>query len=564
MRTFRFGVRQKLAVWLGLLLVPVIVGCAVALHSVHARLAERVGIDLMNTQRLEALRISESLGSYRREVELLAGGDHVVSFVSGLHRRANGGGEPVGPIGGLDGFAVIDPRAAAPLQALVERLGAKAGSVGSEAVEFMLTDATGRSLGRTSGFSWQPYAADLFTRSVALRRTLFGNAFRIPSGEDRLGMVTPVLDGKGRSVGTLVTEMRLEPVVGLIVQHEGFGQTSEAHIAQPTPSGDAEFITLLRFERDAAFNVIVPRERNLPINRSLTSPQAQLLRSADYRGVDSILSIETLPEVGWGLVVKIDAEEAFQPIAEVLKILLLSAGVLMFLIVAWWLTFLRPLGRRLQRLAGAAQRVAGGDLETTISDRSADEIGDTARSIDTLARELVKDIRRRSRAERRLRHQARRDGLTGLYNRKRGNELIALLDDNVADVPHRAVLFLDLNGFKQINDTRGHAAGDGILVALAQRLLGVVGSHSTVIRWGGDEFVILATGADAERVEELMQRLEAMFAQPIALDCGEYRVACSIGLARAQGGDRATNDLLIEADGRMYENKRARCGFRAA
>jgi len=550
--------------WLCVLLVPVIVGCALALHSVQQRLAQRIGVDLMNTQRLEALRVSQTLDQYRRELESFAGGELVIDFVAGLHRHATAASAVMMSLGEGGGTAPLDPQGQAPLTGLVERLAAKADSVSSEAVEFMVTGVAGESLGQTVGYGWQPYDPSIFTRAVRERRTLFGNAFRSVSGEDRLGLVSPVLDTQGSPVGLLVAEMRLEPIVRLIVEHEGFGRTSEAHIAQPTARGDAEFITLLRFKRDAAFDTVVPRERGLPINRSLVSPQAQLLYAADYRDVVSMLAVETLPEVGWGLVVKIDAEEAFEPIAEMRRILLIAAGVLVFLILAGWLTFLRPLGQRLHRLAEAAQRVSGGELRTSISDHSVDEIGDTARSIDTLARELVEDIRQRSQAERQLLHQARRDGLTGLYNRQRGNELIALLDRSLPDVPQRAVLFLDLNGFKRINDTHGHAAGDGILVVLAERLLQAIGPHSAVIRWGGDEFVILATGEDAERVEQLMRRLEKVFAQPVSLASGEHRVACSIGVARARGGQRSTDDLLSEADGRMYEGKRAGRGFRAA
>jgi len=555
--SFKLGVRQKLALWLALALIPVVIASAAALHTIDVRLSERIETALANTCRLEARRITEALDDYRRDLESLAAGRHVVDFTAAVHGYRNGTLPGSTTIGGHDGFDRIDPVSIEPLQPLVEQLASKASSTGSEVVELEITDTSGASLGSTAGFDWRPYDSTLLTRAMGGRETLFGNAFRSAGGEDRLGMVTPILDRDGRTVGALAIEARLEPIVGLVVEHEGLGETSEAHIAQPTPGGDAQFITRLRFARDAAFDKVVTKETDLPINWALESPDGRLVRSPDYRGIDAVLAFETLPETGWGLVVKIDAEEAFRPITEVSRIIMAAAAALAFAIILGWMLFLRPLGRRMQRLAEAAERVAGGELHTEIADRSVDEIGDTARSIDKLAKELIEDIRKRARAEAQLRYQAHHDELTGLFNRKRGNELIAMLDSEGIRALDRAVLFLDLNGFKRVNDNHGHSVGDEILAVVARRLKGVVGRNSVLIRWGGDEFVIVAVGPDAKRVEELLTRLEELFARPIALGSDEHALGCSIGLGRAAGGERFSDDLLAEADARMYDRKKS-------
>lgn len=144
--------------------------------------------------------------------------------------------------------------------------------------------------------------------------------------DDRLGLIAPITNPAGTVVGALVLETRLGPIVDLVEEYEGSGETSEAHIAQPTTEGDAEFITLLRFERDAAYSVVVPATKGLPINQSLLSPDGNVVCSPNYRSIDSVLAIETIDATGWGLVVKIDASEAFAPAREVQWIVGLGAA----------------------------------------------------------------------------------------------------------------------------------------------------------------------------------------------------------------------------------------------
>ncbi|ASJ76889.1 sensor domain-containing diguanylate cyclase [Granulosicoccus antarcticus] len=554
----RLGLQSKLAIWLLVVLIPVVVAGTACLYTINLRLSQRIEADLMNTRRLEAARITEALANYKSDVESLVAGRDVVALVSRIDKAQRDPSVSGITIDRYNGFDTIDPLSDKPLQQLVDGLDEKARSVGSEVVELKLSDMQGKVLGSTAGFAWEPYDRAIVAKAIAQQKTLFGNAFRANSGEHRMGMVSPVYDLRREIIGVLQVEMRLEPIVGLVVAHEGFGETSEAHIAQPTVDGDAEFITLLRFKRKAAFNKIVPKSKNLPINWSLESPGGQLVHSPDYRSIDSILAIETLPETGWGLVVKIDAVEAFQPVAEVQRIVLIATIALMMGVVLGWILFLRPLGQRMQRLSKAADRIASGDLHSAIGDSSVDEIGMTSRSIDKLAKDLLEDINRRAHAEQQLLYRAHHDELTGLFNRMRGNELIELLDQKRSKIKDRAILFLDLNGFKAINDQFGHDVGDQILVAVAKRLKEIIGGNSALIRWGGDEFVIVALGADARNVHDIIERLNKMFSEAFFLPSGAHNVGCSIGLSAANDRSCKLDTLLIEADARMYEDKQLR------
>jgi len=162
----------------------------------------------------------------------------------------------------------------------------------------------------------------------------------------------------------------------------------------------------------------------------------------------------------------------------------------------------------------------------------------------------------RSRAEKELRHQAQYDALTGLLNRR---SVQAEMEQALRTARAMAVLFLDLDGFKQVNDTLGHDAGDAVLRAVATRLQGAVRPSDVVARLGGDEFVIVIYDDDIHGCNALSRRLLAAIQQPIQVDTGVATVSASIGvslLATATTG--VTADMVLRtADQAMYRTKQA-------
>ncbi len=153
-----------------------------------------------------------------------------------------------------------------------------------------------------------------------------------------------------------------------------------------------------------------------------------------------------------------------------------------------------------------------------------------------------------------LRERAEHDPLTGLLNRLTIEERLAAA---VADHPDRTtVVFIDVDGFKEINDSYGHHVGDQVLVALAQRLRACVRVDDLVGRYGGDEFVLVLADSRTD-VESIASRLERGLTEPIRWDGGSWRPAVSIGLARPRPGDDPAT-LLRSADREMFANKRLR------
>jgi diguanylate cyclase (GGDEF)-like protein len=154
-----------------------------------------------------------------------------------------------------------------------------------------------------------------------------------------------------------------------------------------------------------------------------------------------------------------------------------------------------------------------------------------------------------------MRHQSLHDALTGLPNR-------ALLFDRVEHAFGRAarfgfgvaVLLLDLDGFKTVNDSLGHQAGDELLIEVGSRLTDVVRTSDTVARLGGDEFVVLAEVESDEEAFEIAERIAQVWEKPFAVASGEVFCSASVGIA-VGGEAQAPAKMLREADAAMYRAK---------
>ncbi len=164
----------------------------------------------------------------------------------------------------------------------------------------------------------------------------------------------------------------------------------------------------------------------------------------------------------------------------------------------------------------------------------------------------------RHRREERARHAALHDPLTGLPNRTLVLDRLELaLARRQRDGTDVAMLMLDLDRFKVINDSLGHAVGDQLLVALASRLREVLRPADTVARLGGDEFVVVCEGqGGARQAVELAERISAAISRPFVLPSGQHVLTASIGVAVAERVDETAAALLRDADAAMYRAKK--------
>lgn len=151
-------------------------------------------------------------------------------------------------------------------------------------------------------------------------------------------------------------------------------------------------------------------------------------------------------------------------------------------------------------------------------------------------------------------HAARHDALTGLPNRKHFNETLdrMLAEAEVGEGRSMALLFMDLDLFKWINDNLGHAAGDKVLRIASQRMRNCVAEEDLVVRLGGDEFVIVANIVEASEARVLCQRLLAAIGEEMDLDGTKARIGCSIGVSLYPGDARRKAELIQRADEALY------------
>jgi diguanylate cyclase (GGDEF)-like protein/PAS domain S-box-containing protein len=168
----------------------------------------------------------------------------------------------------------------------------------------------------------------------------------------------------------------------------------------------------------------------------------------------------------------------------------------------------------------------------------------------------LRDVTERRAMEERLRHQAFHDGLTGLANR-------SLFEDRVGPALDRsrrsgagvAVLFVDVDDFKTVNDSLGHAVGDQLLTEVAQRVALALRSGDTAARLGGDEFAVLLEAAGASTASEVAERILAALAEPVSIEGRALSVGASIGVACAAPAECDAAALLRGADIAMYAAK---------
>jgi diguanylate cyclase (GGDEF)-like protein len=202
-----------------------------------------------------------------------------------------------------------------------------------------------------------------------------------------------------------------------------------------------------------------------------------------------------------------------------------------------------------------ARALATGDLDAAVLDEPAP--GGLGSAVQNAVGTLRTALAQQEEFRRRLAHEAAHDGLTKLPNR---NASMAQLTRSLARTTRSnsklAVLFIDLDMFKDVNDQHGHHAGDAVLTTVAQRLVNSVREGDHVGRLGGDEFVVVAepvTGVD--ETVALAERILETLAEPIDLPNLRVKIGASIGIALADGADLTADELLRDADLAVYRAK---------
>ena len=228
-------------------------------------------------------------------------------------------------------------------------------------------------------------------------------------------------------------------------------------------------------------------------------------------------------------------------------------GVALFGAGSLWTA--RRVTRPLRRLVRAADRLGRGDYDEPVAqDSRSDEIADLARAFDHM-RINVGTQRQQ------IRQLAYRDRLTGLPNRLQfRDEVQQAIAHADASGGHIAVVMLDLDRFKHVNDVLGYASGDKLLERVAERLQEVVRDGDLVARLGGDEFALLMRDADVDLAAVVAQRITTAFEQPLLLDDHMVDLSAGLGIAVWPAHAADADALLSRAEVAMYAAKRRTAG----
>jgi diguanylate cyclase (GGDEF)-like protein len=351
-----------------------------------------------------------------------------------------------------------------------------------------------------------------------------------------------VVDRQGRLIGTSTTD----PIINLVARS---GQNAKPEQATLTTI------------KNPLFNQ-VNRTIESQLN-GIRSVQSRQVLNFEFKGQRQYLLVKPWQDnygIDWLVMVVLPESDFMAQIyANIRQTLLLCA---LSLAGATWLGLwtCRRISRPIQRLRRTTQAIAAGDLDRS-SATLAEPIGFwQIREVRDLSLSLGEMTRQLQDSFAALNHRARHDGLTGLLNRgafrDRLQEHLYQVSRLQGSAAGYAVLFLDLDYFKLVNDSLGHLIGDRLLMMVAEQLRSVLRSSDVLARFGGDEFVILLPATDQDEVTQIADRLLSVLQTPFWIDGHELFANCSIGVVLGSATSDA-DELLRSADVALYRAKGA-------
>jgi diguanylate cyclase (GGDEF)-like protein len=448
-------------------------------------------------------------------------------------------------------------------------------SAGNNGMELVRVDRDQSTLKRVVGVDLQekghfPYvfqALRLAGGQIYLSKIIINHERGAHSGLDKptLQVATPVQTAKGRTLGLVVINVDLNGLFGLLkTDLPGDFQvflTNEwgDFLVHPDPSQTFGF--------DSGRRVLV-QDSFERVSEIIQGKADSVVINADASKRHPGESVTAFVKLAFG---EVNARRFVifglsQPLQNVLREthylgINTMQMVLGFSLLAILLSAIvsRAMTGSLNMMVRAAKRFSTDRAIVELPVRRNDEVGLLARSFRDMQTQINVHLSELYETQRDVDHLARHDPLTGLANRlmlyDRLEHAIAASQRTGRKI---ALIYIDLDRFKEINDTRGHAMGDKVLKAVANRLKKMVREVDTVGRLGGDEFVVLFDSIDDPRqIPPIAQKIIDGFRLPLEIDSEEYRIGASLGVSvYPQDGDNATQ-LLEQADIAMYKAKKA-------
>lgn len=300
--------------------------------------------------------------------------------------------------------------------------------------------------------------------------------------------------------------------------------------------------------------------------KNLLHEESNSRQYTDYKGREVVGTLKRLPQLNWAVVAQIESQEAYAQVVRlqyvtflVVSGLLLGGGLIAYLL---GLTIVRPL----DRLTSGAREVAAGDLDVDLPVVSRGEVGYMTEVFNHMVaqlrqgREELAEINKAlSEKNRELEALSVTDGLTGLYNRSHMMETLANEAARARRHKHPfSVLMIDIDHFKEYNDSFGHLAGDAVLIKMASIFTKSIRSVEYAARYGGEEFLIMLPESEANGAMEAAERIRSrVAAETFGGNHDQVRITVSIGVAGFPEHGGTPESIIESADAALYEAKRA-------
>ncbi len=520
--------------------------------------------DLLTSTQVLGRRLSIALGEAAKDARLLAG----IPVAARIARGPDDASAESRKTAVADIFAAL-------LAVHPEYFQVRLISAGDNGIELVRVDRDRNSLQRVAGVDLQekahyPYvfqALRLAPGEIYLSKIGINHERGAHSGLDKptLQVATPVAGGRGRNAGLVVINVDLNGLFGLLKAD----LPGDFRVFLTNEWGDF----LIHPDASQAFGFdsgrrVLVQDTFGQVAEIIQGRTDSVLINAGASGRRSGENVAAFVKLAFG-----DANSRrfvilglSQPLEKLLREtnplgLTMLQMVLGFSFLAILLSAVvsRAVTGPLYMMVRAAQRFSTDHAVADLPVTRNDEVGLLARSFREMQSQINAHISELHESRRDVDHLARHDALTGLANR------LMLYDrlEHAIAVSQRTgrkivLIFIDLDRFKEINDTRGHAVGDEVLEAVSNRLKKMVREADTVARLGGDEFVVLLDSIDDPRqIAPVAQKIVDGFRLPLKVGGGEIRMGVSIGISiYPQDGGNAT-DLLDKADLAMYQAKKA-------
>jgi diguanylate cyclase (GGDEF)-like protein len=299
------------------------------------------------------------------------------------------------------------------------------------------------------------------------------------------------------------------------------------------------------------------RLRDTPVDQMLfTDPDHKDLRIYRNFAGDSVAGVSRFDPVHrWWIVVEQPVDEALAPLSRVINRFVMAFILVTILTVVTVVYVSKRMMRPLESLESAIDRLKHGDSSVRVEVPKNTELSSLSESFNEMAVKLNEKTHK-------LEHQAHHDGLTKLPNRKRLFEYLEskLRESDQITTPY-SLLLLDLDRFKEINDSLGHKCGDLLLKELSDRLLGALTERDLVARLGGDEFAVVLDHADTmEKAERTASMIRTVIQEPFELEGMRLLIDASVGIAMFPAHGNNSNLLMRRADVAMYHAKKSGLG----